>query len=226
MKRLMVALMATSAMAFAIPAFAHPEDHAVAADEQWNNGGATYGDFNQEYQHIWDGIQHSLSDGSYTRDQAQRYFNAMQQIRARADAMQREGRWDPRDTQAQLMRLHETMHDAHEAGHAVQGSHQDDETWNNGGATYQDFSQEYQHIWQGIQHGVSDGSYTRRQAQGFYRAMQQIKARADWMQRSGRYDPQDTQARLERLHDTMHDAHERGHERQDRYNNADWNNRR
>ena len=227
MKRLMVALLATSAMALAAPAFAHPEDHAASTEEQWNNGGASYGDFNQEYQHIWDGIQHGLNDGSYTRDQAQRYFSAMQRIRARADAMQRDDRWDPRETQAQLEQLHNSMHDAHEVGHAIQDSHHDgDDTWNNGGASYADFNQEYQHIWQGIQHGLSDGSYTRRQAQGFYRAMQQIKARADWMQRSGRYDPQDTQARLERLHDTMHDAHEQGHERQDRYNNSDWNNRR
>ena len=105
------------------------------------------------------------------------------------------------------------------------GAHEADEAWNNGGASYADFNQEYQHIWQGIQHGLSDGSYTRRQAQGFYRAMQQIRARANWMERSGRYDPEDTQARLERLHETMHDAHEAGHERLDR-NNNDWNYRR
>jgi hypothetical protein len=227
MKRLLAALLATSTMALAAPAFAHP-DHPAApsANGSWNNGGASYGDFNQEYQHIWDGIQHGLSDGSYTRNQADRFFGAMRQIRARADAMQREGRWDPRDTQAQLERLHDTMHEAHEVGHAVQDAPHGDDAWNNGGATYADFNQEYRHIWQGIQHGLSDGSYTRRQAQGFYRAMQQIRARANWMDRSGRYDPEDIQARLERLHDTMHDAHEQGHERQDRYNNSDWNNRR
>jgi outer membrane receptor protein involved in Fe transport len=227
MKRLLVALLATSAMALAAPAFAHP-DHpeTPGADESWNNGGATYGDFNQEYQHIWDGIQHGLSDGSYSRDQAQRFFNGMQRIRGRADELQREGRWDPRETQAQLERLHETMHAAHEEGHAIQDSHHDDDAWNNGGATYADFDQEYQHIWQGIQHGLSDRSYTRREAQGFYRAMQQIRARANWMERSGRYDPEDTQARLESLHEAMHAAHERGHERLDRYNNSDWNYRR
>ena len=143
----------------------------------------------------------------------------MQDIRARADAMERNGRYDPQDTQARLERLHNVMHDAHEQGHAQvdRGGHGDDDSWNNGGATYADFSQEYQHIWQGIQHGLSDGSYSRREAQGFYRAMQQIRARANWMERSGRYDPEDTQARLERLHENMHLAHERGHERQDRY---------
>jgi hypothetical protein len=46
------------------------------------------------------------------------------------------------------------------------------------------------------------------------------------MERSGRYDPEDTQARLESLHEAMHAAHERGHERLDRYNNSDWNYRR
>ena len=226
MKRLIVALLATSAMALAAPALAHPEDHAVAPAEQWNNGGASYADFNLEYQHIWDGIQHGLSDGSYTRSQADRFFGAMQAIRARADQMQREGRWDPRITQAQLVQLHSTMHEAHEVGHEINDAHHDNDTWNNGGATYADFNQEYQHIWQGIQHGLSDGSYTRRQAQGFYRAMQQIRARASWMERSGRYDPQDTQARLERLHETMHAAHERGHDRLDRSNDSDWNSRR
>ena len=228
MKRLMIALLATSTMALAVPAFAHPEEHAVATDDQWNNGGASYADFNQEYQHIWDGIQHGLSDGSYTRSQAQQFYSAMQQIRARADYMNRNGQWNPQDTQARLEQLHNAMHQSHEVGHAVQDAHHDDgdETWNNGGANYADFNQEYQHIWQGIQHGVSDGSYTRRQAQGFYRSMQQIKARADWMERSGRYDSEDTQARLERLHETMHSAHERGHDRQDRYGGNDWNNRR
>jgi serine phosphatase RsbU (regulator of sigma subunit) len=210
-------------MAFAVPALAHPEEHSTpGAAEQWNNGGASYADFNQEYQHIWDAIQHSLSDGSYSRPQAQEYMRAMQDIRARADAMQREGRYDPRDTQARLERLHETMHQAHSEGHAAQDRGQSGDTWNNGGDTYAAFEQEYQHIWQTIQHGVSDGAYTRRQAQGYYRAMQQIRARANAMERQGRYDPEDTQARLERLHETMHAAHERGHELQDRYGDNNY----
>ena len=107
-------------------------------------------------------------------------------------------------------------------------AHPDDEdgvvvdNWNNGGDSYAEFDQEYRHIWQGIQHGLSDGSYTSRQAQSYYRAMQQIHARADWQQRSGYYDPEDIQGRLERLHNTMHVAHDRGHERMDRW--GDWGN--
>ena len=55
---------------------------------------------------------------------------------------------------------------APEVGHAIQDSHHDDDAGNNGGASYADFNQEYQHIWQYIQHGMSDGPYRRRQAQG------------------------------------------------------------
>ena len=141
----------------------------------------------------------------------------MQDIRARAELMERDGRYDPQDIQARLVRLHDQMHDAHAEGHAILDSVQGGDDWNNGGDSYAEFNQEYRHIWAGIQHGLSDGSYTPRQARYFYRAMQQIRARADWMQRSGRYNPRDIQVRLERLHDTMHDAHERGHERQDAY---------
>ena len=217
MKRLIIALFATSAMGFALPALAHPEHAEDAGVQQsWNNGGDTYAEFDQEYQHIWDGIQHSLSDGSYTQDQAQSYFRAMQDIRGRADDMQRDGRYNPGDIQARLERLHAVMHQAHTEGHATTDQ-QGGNPWGSDGMSYAEFNQEYQHIWQGIQHGVNDGSYTRREAQQFYREMQRIRARANWMQRSGRWNPAATQAQLERLHDVMHDAHEEGHDRQDSY---------
>lgn len=219
MKRLMFALLATSALSFTVPALAHEpgEQPGLTADEQWNNGGADYANFDQEYRHIWDGIQHGLGDGSYTHGQAQQYFLAMQDIRARADWMQRNGRYDPQEIQARLERLHNDMHAAHDLGHALQDRALAGDDWSNGGNSYAEFNQEYQHILDGIQHGLSDGSYTHRQAQWFYRSMQQIRARANWMERSGRYDPQDIQDRLERLHNMMHAAHERGHQLQDRY---------
>ena len=100
--------------------------------------------------------------------------------------------------------------------HENEGGYGDND-WNNGGQTYDQFGQEYQHIIQSIQHGVSDGAYTRREASGFYREMQTIRARAYADQRNGYYDPEATQARLERFHARLHGAHERGHERQDYY---------
>ena len=87
--------------------------------------------------------------------------------------------------------------------------------------TYQDFTPMYHHIWQGIQHGVSDGSYTSWQARRFYRELQGIRQRAYWEERQGDYNPDDINARLQSLHDRMHDAHQRGHDRQDQQN--DWN---
>ncbi len=94
----------------------------------------------------------------------------------------------------------------------------DDEAW--AAQSYGDFSGLYDHIMQGIRHGISDGSYTRWQARRFYRQLQQIRQRADWEERNGNYDVQDIQYRLQRLHDVMHVAHERGHERLDR--EGDW----
>ena len=119
MKKFLIAVLATSALGLGVPAvaMAHPEDDDQAVQNDWNNGGDSYNEFNQEYQHNWDGIQHGLSDGSYTPRQAQQYFRAMQQIRARADWMERSGYYDPEDIQNLLERLHDTMHIAHERAH-------------------------------------------------------------------------------------------------------------
>jgi len=92
----------------------------------------------------------------------------------------------------------------------------DDDDWSV--ESYGDVGQQYQHIWRGIEHGVSDGSYTPREAQYFYRALRSIQARADWEYRTGQFDPEEINARLDNLHERMHVAHERGHERLDN----DW----
>lgn len=81
--------------------------------------------------------------------------------------------------------------------------------------SYGAFSQQYHHIWDGIQHGISDGSYTPREAQYFYRQLRGIQARAEWERRTGQFDPDEINDRLQDLHDRMHVAHERGHERQE-----------
>ena len=91
--------------------------------------------------------------------------------------------------------------------------------WDNGGRSYADFNTEYRHIVEGIQHGVNDGSYSRYEAEGFYRQMQRIRQRAYYQQVRGYYDPEWTQSALTSLHGRMHAAHERGHERQDHYYN-------
>lgn len=42
--------------------------------------------------------------------------------------------------------------------------------------------------------------------------------RADWERRTGQFDPEEISDRLQDLHERMHIAHERGHERM----NNDW----
>ena len=104
--------------------------------------------------------------------------------------------------------------------HPDDDDYQQQDDWNNGGNSYAEFDQEYRHIWNGIQHGVNDGSYTPREANYFYRQMQTIRAQADWQARRGYYDGEAIQASLERLHDRMHVSHERGHEGEDWYSNG------
>ena len=95
--------------------------------------------------------------------------------------------------------------------------------------TYADFTPTYQHIWQSIQHGLGDGSYSRWQARRFYGELQSIRQQAWYEQRNGAYNPGQVNARLQRLHYSMHNAHAQGHERlnngyDNRYNNR-YNNR-
>ena len=96
-----------------------------------------------------------------------------------------------------------------------------EEAWNNGGDTFDEFQQEYDHITQGIQHGLSDGSYTRSQAFRYYRSLQNIRRAVSYNEQNGNYDSGWAQDRLERLHETMHRDHIRGHERLDRYGYGD-----
>ena len=124
MKTLMIAVLASTTLAMTVPAIAqaHPETYATD-DDDWNNGGDSYAEFNQEYAHIWQGIQHGLGDGSFTRSEAGRFYREMQSIRARAEQDERYGNYDPQLIQARLERLHDWMHRAHERGHERQESY-------------------------------------------------------------------------------------------------------
>jgi hypothetical protein len=99
------------------------------------------------------------------------------------------------------------------AAPALAHDHDDDDDWQV--QRYDGYGQEYRHIMEGIQHGVSDGSFTPYQARRFYGELQAIRARADWDARHGVDSSGETAWRLRRLHEQMHVIHERGHERMD-----------
>ena len=102
----------------------------------------------------------------------------------------------------------------------IGGGYSQDDSWNNGGDTYSEFQEEYEHILQGIRHGLGDGSFSRYEASQFYRELQSIRASAYYAQRGWDDRGDYIQARLERLHERMHNAHERRHDDDE---NSDWN---
>lgn len=100
-------------------------------------------------------------------------------------------------------------------GYAQGGYYSQGSDWQNqGGGDYVAFEAQYAHDIEGIRHGLSDGSFSRYQASVYYRELQDIR-RAAWIsEQRGGYDDGHIQRRLETLHARMHQAHERGHERQ------------
>ena len=97
-----------------------------------------------------------------------------------------------------------------------QGEASQDQEWNNGGADYSQFQQEYDHILQSIRHSMSDGSLSRRQGAQFYRELQSIKRAAYSEEENGDYNSGWVQERLEQLHNRIHATHDREHQ-QNRY---------
>lgn len=86
---------------------------------------------------------------------------------------------------------------------------------------YQNFDALYQHDWQGIQHGLSDGSYSQQEARYFLQQLRSIRQRELYYRNRDGLSPQegrDIKVRLERLHQVMHEAHEDGHAAQDGWN--------
>ena len=89
--------------------------------------------------------------------------------------------------------------------------------WNYGRGNYAIFERQYRHEIEGIRHGLSDGTFSRWQADNFYRELESIRRDAYRSQRYGNYQDSYIQARMARLHERMHLKHERNHERNDAY---------
>jgi opacity protein-like surface antigen len=89
--------------------------------------------------------------------------------------------------------------------------------WDYDDGRYALFEREYRHTIDGIRHGLSDGTFSRWQADRFYRELEGIRYDAMRSMRYGNYQDRFIQARMARLHARMHFKHERNHERYDGY---------
>ena len=83
---------------------------------------------------------------------------------------------------------------------------------------FDQFGEQFDHLYEGVEHGLSDGSYTRRQARQFERSINDLRRRLDWYRRNDGYlsprGRQDIEWRLEQLHNALHEVHQDGHEDQ------------
>ena len=78
--------------------------------------------------------------------------------------------------------------------------------------SYDDFNNDYRHIWRQIRRGREEGSLTRADADRYIARLQRIRQRADWQQRAGRFNPEDTEAQLQDLRRTIRWARREGGE--------------
>lgn len=110
MKKLLLGVAAIATMALAAPAFAHDEDDQFTVD--------SYSSLVQMDQHIREGIQHGMSDGSLTRREARYFYRQLQDIRYLAQSEEQNDEFDPDEINARLRILHDRLHEAHDQGHA------------------------------------------------------------------------------------------------------------
>ena len=91
--------------------------------------------------------------------------------------------------------------------------------WNRDNRGYNNLRRQFQHAYSGVQHGLRDGSFNRREARQFYGVIGDLRQRLDFYRDNDGYldrrEARDLDRRLARLHAVMHEAHETGHEDQD-----------
>ena len=95
---------------YAQPAYVYPQGYNVAPDENDYWGAESHEDFSADYRHIWASIQRGREDGTFTRYQARRYAQQLQQIQARADWQERRGQFDAQDIEDRLGQLRRVMY--------------------------------------------------------------------------------------------------------------------
>lgn len=133
MKVLLAALVATTALSAAVPAssqnyYGRDQRDYGRGQNDWERGSSYR--LSQRFDHAYRGIQHGLEDGSFTRWEAQGFFEHVRELRRRLAYYQRGGRlngWERQDLDRRLQRLHDVTHAAHEDGHDAQRDYGDDD---------------------------------------------------------------------------------------------------
>ncbi len=84
---------------------------------------------------------------------------------------------------------------------------------------YERFYLELEHLDEGVEHGLRDGSIDHREARQFDRAIGSAQQQLAYYYRSQGYltgwQVQDMQQRIDQLHAIMHEVHDEGHDAQD-----------
>jgi hypothetical protein len=131
MKRHLAALLATAALVMAVPTAASAQERGYFGQGQyyggqyggndWNRNNRGYDSLRRQFQHAYDGVQHGLRDGSFTRREARQFYWVIGDLRERLNFYRdNDGyldRREARDIDRRLARLHANMHAAHEDGH-------------------------------------------------------------------------------------------------------------
>ena len=90
--------------------------------------------------------------------------------------------------------------------------------WDRGDGGYNNFRQEFQHLYDGLRHGQEDGSFSRGEARQIYWAINSLRQRLDYFRNNDGYldrrEANDIQIRLNRLHQDMHALHDNAHDEQ------------
>jgi hypothetical protein len=116
-----------------------------------------------------------------------------------------------------------TAASAQERGYFGQGQYYggqyEGNEWNRDNRGYNNLRRQFQHAYAGVQHGLRDGSFTRREGRYFYRVIGDLRQRLDFYRDNDGYldrrEARDLDRGLGRLHAAMHEAHETSHEEQD-----------
>jgi len=94
-------------------------------DDDWNNGGDTYAEFEEEYRHILQVIQHGQRDRTISRYRAQQFYRELQSIRRAAYYDQQDGGYEGDYVQSRLERLHDRIDARHDRNHERQDRYGD-----------------------------------------------------------------------------------------------------